>query len=80
MYIYDGMSVEGMVYTSGGTPCVYTFDKNPRGDVVAVLDNSGNIVVKYAYDAYGNCNIVIGASHEIASLNPFRLGIDLEEN
>ena len=46
MYIYDGMSIEGMVYTSGGTPSVYTFDKNPRGDVVAVLDNSGNIVVK----------------------------------
>ena len=29
-----------------------------------ILDNSGNVVVKYAYDAYGNCNIVIGANHE----------------
>ena len=41
-------------------------------DVVDILDNSGNIVVKYAYDAYDNCRIVSGASHEVASLNPFR--------
>ena len=29
-------------------------------------------MVKYAYDAYGNCKVVSGASHEVASLNPFR--------
>ena len=37
-----------------------------------ILDNSGNIVVKYAYDAYGNCKVVSGADSEIATLNPFR--------
>ena len=29
-------------------------------------------MVKYDYDAYGNCRIVSGASNEVASLNPFR--------
>ena len=24
-------------------------------DIIGILDNSGNIVVKYKYDAYGNC-------------------------
>ena len=72
LYIYDGMNVEGMLYTSGETTSIYSFDKNLRGDVVGVLDNSGNVVVKYAYDAYGNCKVVSGADSEIATLNPFR--------
>ena len=29
-------------------------------------------MVKYAYDAYGNCKVVSGADSEIATLNPFR--------
>ena len=37
-----------------------------------ILDNSGNIVVKYAYDAYGNCSIVYGISHDLARRNPIR--------
>ena len=41
-------------------------------DIIGILDNSGNIVVKYAYDAYGNCNIIYGVSHDLANRNPIR--------
>ena len=41
-----------MLYTNGGTTGTYYFHKNPSGDVTEILDNSGNIVVKYAYDAF----------------------------
>ena len=39
---------------------------------ISILDNSGNVVVKYAYDAYGNCSIVYGSSHDLARRNPIR--------
>ena len=32
----------------------YLYRKNARGDVIALLDIDGNIVVKYVYDAWGN--------------------------
>lgn len=73
LYIYNGNSVEGIMHTSAGVTRKYLFDKNPKGDVVAILDNAGNVVVKYVYDAYGNCNIVSDlTSNGLASLNPIR--------
>ena len=50
----------------------YYFDKNPRGDVIAILDNSGNTVVKYTYDAYGNCNCTYSYNTDLANSNPIR--------
>ena len=43
-------------------------------DIVALLDNSGAVVVKYKYDAWGNCNITVvdPNASTIANLNPFR--------
>ena len=41
-----------MLYTNGGTTGTYCFHKNHSDDVAEILDNSGNIVVKYAYDAF----------------------------
>ena len=45
---------------------------------IPLLDNDGNIVVKYTYDAWGNQKIidnngnkVVGTNH-IGNLNPFR--------
>ena len=46
--------------------------------MIALLDNSGAVVVKYRYDAWGNCNTTVvdpNASTNastIANLNPFR--------
>ena len=30
------------------------FDKNTLGDIVAIRDESGNVVASYKYDAWGN--------------------------
>ena len=62
-----------MLYTNGGTTGTYPFHKNRSGDVAEILDNSGNIVVKYAYDAYGNCTITSDTTmYSVANANSIR--------
>jgi len=34
------------------------FDKNTLGDVIAIRDNSGDIVARYEYDAWGKCTLM----------------------
>ena len=54
--------------------------KNLQGDVVAIADANGNIVVNYAYDAWGNIlSITDGSGNDISNntwhignLNPIR--------
>ena len=49
-----------------------------QANVVALLDNNGSVVVKYKYDAWGNCKVLnadgseIADSNHIGILNPFR--------
>ena len=51
----------------------YAYVKNLQGDIVALLNGAGNVVVSYAYDAWG---APIGKSGSMAetlgTLNPFR--------
>ena len=51
----------------------YAYVKNLQGDIVALLNGAGNVVVSYAYDAWG---MPIGKSGSMAetlgTLNPFR--------
>lgn len=51
----------------------YAYVKNLQGDIVALLNGAGNVVVSYAYDAWG---MPIGKSGTLAetlgTLNPFR--------
>lgn len=51
----------------------YAYVKNLQGDVIAILDAEGNVVVSYVYDAWG---MPIGKSGALAetlgTLNPFR--------
>ena len=44
--------IVGFIFTNSSGTGSYYYDKNPRGDVIAILDNSGNTVVQYKYDAY----------------------------
>lgn len=83
-YVYNGsklsqMTAEGytlnFTYDASGTPLSFTMDgslyyyqTNLQGDVIGILDLSGNRVVRYAYDAWGNVQIV--ENHQIAMLNP----------
>ena len=51
----------------------YYYRKNAQNDIIALLDNYGNTVVKYKYDAWGNCIIDASTTNiELANINPFR--------
>ncbi len=53
-YLYDQSTVIGFTITSDGVDGTYYYHRNLLGDVEEVYDASGNRVVKYAYDAWGN--------------------------
>ena len=65
---YDCLSHAG---GSCGARCeTYYYITNLQGDVIALLDSSGNLEAEYTYDAWGN-PIEIPDS-EVANLNPLR--------
>ena len=53
---------------------IFWYDKNAEGDILAIYDELGNLLVSYAYDAWGNFVETVGtvAAAQIASKNPFR--------
>ena len=69
-YFYDeNGSVLGITY--GGEN--YYFRKNFRNDVLAVLNSSGEVVVEYSYDPWGNILAVTGSlASTLGADNPFR--------
>ncbi|PEJ57972.1 hypothetical protein CN692_10795 [Bacillus sp. AFS002410] len=59
---------------------VYHFLTNHKGDVVSILDNNGNKIGSYTYDAYGN---VLSETGVIAQENSIRYAVyyyDTESN
>ena len=57
----------------------YAFRKNLQGDVIAILDTSGNVVARYSYDAWGKVLSVTDANGNanmsstfIGNVNPIR--------
>ena len=69
-FLYDHTGVFAVKYDNA----TYYYRKDAQGNVIALLDNSGAIVVKYLYDAWGNCLTTVLDIHAtgIANLNPFR--------
>ena len=73
-FFYDHTGVAGMKY-NGAT---YIYRKDVQGNIIALLDSNGRIVVKYAYDAWGNVSVmdnngvIISDSGYIGNINPFR--------
>ena len=69
-YFYDeNGSVLGITY--GGEN--YYFRKNFRGDVLAILTASGEVVVEYSYDPWGNILAFTGTlASTLGADNPFR--------
>ena len=51
VYLYAADGLAGFQYNGVN----YYYLKNGQGDVVAILNASGNIVAKYAYDAWASC-------------------------
>ena len=85
-YTYDATgSPVGFTYTdltgyyNGGIPCDFLYRKNPQGDIIGIVDSSGNEFVKYNYDAWGNLisytmhgDDIYSLHYNMAEDNPFR--------
>ena len=72
-YLYDASDVVGVQYTQGANINAYYFQRNLQGDVVAIYDTTGNKVVEYSYDAWGNCTIESATTnYDLAHANPIR--------
>ena len=78
-YIYGLDGVIGFEYKEAdGQVSRYYYLKNIQGDVTNILDNNGNIIVKYAYDAWGNHKVLNASGVEntsddfIGNINPIR--------
>ena len=69
-FFYDNTGVAGVKYNNE----TFVYRKNVQGDVVAILDTSGAVVVKYTYDAWGNHaeEVLDSTRATLAALNPFR--------
>ena len=69
-FFYDHSGVFAVKHNNA----TYFYRKDAQANVVALLDNNGNPVVKYNYDAWGKCHttVVDATANTIAELNPFR--------
>jgi|GEM_PF-5262972 len=65
----------GFILTTGQGPNtthqIYYYVKNLQGDVVQVVGTNGQVVAEYAYDAWGNHEIVTSVG-DVAHINPIR--------
>ena len=52
----------------------FFYFEDRQSNIVALLDNTGAVVVKYKYDAWGNrqTTVIDSNANDIATLNPFR--------
>ena len=58
-----------LTYTVGSTSTVYYYITNLQGDVMYLVDSSGNQVAAYLYDPFGK---VLSSSGTMAEINPLR--------
>ena len=81
-FIYDESSMIGFEYSNDTNESVYYYQRNLLGDVIAIYDTTGNKVVEYAYDAWGNCTIKgTTTNYVVAHANPIRYrGYYYDEN
>ena len=71
LYFYYDSNDEPFSVDINGTNYIYV--KNVQGDIIAITDVSGTIVVRYTYDAWGNATSITGSlASTIGQLNPMR--------
>ena len=69
-FTYDNVGMPySLIYNSGTTTTTYYYITNLQGDVMYLVDSSGNEVSAYDYDPYGK---VITATGAMAEVNPLR--------
>ena len=77
-FIYDTQGLAGVVDKSGSTVKTYFYRKDAQGNIIALLDENGAVVVKYVYNAWGEHKVLGADGTEntsasfIGNLNPFR--------
>jgi RHS repeat-associated protein len=68
-YTYD---VDGSLLSMNYQGDEYFYVKNLQGDVIEIVDSSGNAVARYRYDAWGNIVYLWDSGLGIADMNPYR--------
>ena len=72
IYDEDGRPY-AMVYESSTKPkCVYYYILNVQGDVVALMNEAGNVVADYTYDEWGKLISVTGSNTTMGNITPLR--------
>ena len=72
IFLYDeNGTAYGMLVDNNGTQSYYYYLFNLQGDVVGIMDSTGNTVVEYTYDAWGQLLSVTGNT-ELGNKNPIR--------
>ena len=68
-FFYDAQSKPAFVEYDG---VMYRYVHNLQGDIVAIVDTDGNLVVEYKYDAWGKSISTTGSlKTTLGELNPF---------
>ncbi len=69
-FFYDAANKPAVVVYNG---TAYAYVKNLQGDIIAILDQSGNAVVQYTYDAWGKPLSTTGSmASTLGAVQPFR--------
>lgn len=67
-FFYDHTGVAGLRYNDD----VYVYRKDAQGNIIAIIDKTGTVVVEYTYDAWGNSAVEDISGIELGERNPFR--------
>ena len=69
-FVYDNSGVIGVKYNNAQ----YFYRRDCQGNIIALIDSSGNVVVEYKYDAWGNHEAIVADEDfvALAEINPFR--------
>ena len=67
-FFYDHTGVAGFTYNNA----TYLYRKDAQKNVVAILNTDGTVLVRYAYDAWGNYTYNEPSGEGLGELNPFR--------
>ncbi|MBQ2694677.1 MAG: RHS repeat-associated core domain-containing protein [Clostridia bacterium] len=75
-----GNEIINFAYTAGGAPYGFTYNGtnyfyllNLQGDIIGIYDSNGDVVVKYAYDTWGQPMSITGTlADTIGVKNPLR--------
>ena len=69
-FIYDNSGVIGLKYNNAQ----YFYRRDCQGNIIALIDNSGAVVVEYKYDAWGNHEAEVANEDYVtlAEINPYR--------